>query len=217
MPMRRLLLLAFLAAAGPAGAAPGPSAAEAPRLDPADPAWAALAAGLGRQRSVTAPFTENRWFPFRQTPTVLAGEARVSAAHGLSLHYLEPTERTVIIDDRGMLVRTPEGDRPAPSDPRTDTANAALLQVLRLNLAALAESFELHGRRDGAAWQLALVPRDAELRRTLGEIDVAGEGDDVRRIELRRSAVQRVEILIGPPRSTAPFTPAELARFFRRE
>jgi hypothetical protein len=65
------------------------------------------------------------------------------------------------------------------------------------------------------AWTLALVPRAEELRRTLGAIIITGEADLVRRIELRRSAVQRVEILVGDPRPQTPFTAEELHRFFR--
>ena len=91
-----------------------------------------------------------------------------------------------------------------------------MLHVLRLDLRALAEIFELYGQRAGAAWTLALVPRDAALRRTLGQIAVTGENAAVQRIELRRSLTQRVEILVGPPRDPAvAFTSDELLRFFR--
>lgn len=180
-----------------------------------DPAWKDLAGGLRAQQAITADFTENRWFPFRKIPTVLKGEARVSAEHGLSLHYLDPQEQTVIVDDRGMLVRTTAGDSTPPADRRAGAANSALLHVLRFDLRALTEAFEIYGTRDGAAWQLALVPKDDSLRRTLGRISIDGEGAAVHRIELRRSAVQRVEILIAPPRTTAAFPAEELRRFFR--
>lgn len=185
------------------------------QLNADDPAWRDIATGLQAEKSVTAAFTENRWFPFRKIPTVLRGESRVSAEHGLSLHYTDPKEQIIIIDDQGLLTRTNSRDATPPDDPRAGAANSALLHVLRFDLAGLAKTFDLYGVRTGAAWQLALVPKDDSLRRTLGRISIEGEGPAVRRIELRRSPVQRVEILIAPPQSTAAFSDEDLRRFFR--
>jgi hypothetical protein len=209
-----LILAGLLAAAAPAQSGQ-PEPAPASRLAPDDLAWAALAAGLRRQAGVTADFTERRWFPFRAAPTILRGEARVSAEHGLSLHYLAPDEQITIIDRGGVLLRSASGERVPPADPRALAADFALLQVLRLDLAALAPAFELSGRRAEGTWTLVLVPRDPDLRRTLGQITVEGEADAVRRIELRRSAKQRVEILLERPRPGRPFTAEELRRYFR--
>ena len=121
----------------------------------------------------------------------------------------------MINDETGVLVRTAKGDRRPPSEPEATAANRAMLAVLRLDLRPLAETFELYGRRTGSAWALALVPRTEQLRRTLGQITVEGEGATVRRIEFRRSLTQRVEILVEAPRSLAAFSADELHRFFR--
>jgi hypothetical protein len=217
--MRCRLAFLFLLCIPVAGAAPAEDAdalvAPSHQLGVNDPAWKDIATGLQAEKAVTTTFVENRWFPFRKVPTVLRGESRVSAEHGLSLHYTEPKEQIVIIDGQGMLTRTAAGDTAAPADPRAEAANSALLHALRFDLAALAGTFDLYGIRTGDTWQLALVPKDDSLRRTLGRIAIEGEGAAVRRIELRRSAVQRVEILIAPPQSTAAFSPEELHRFFR--
>ena len=214
--MRRLLTVLAFALAPLAGAAEtDPLVTSAHRVLADDPAWQELTGGLRALTAVTAEFTENRWFPFRKIPTVLKGESRVSAEHGLSLHYRNPQEQTIIIDDRGMLVRTTAGDSTPPANAQADAANSALLHVLRFDLRPLAETFEIYGVRTGAAWQLALVSKDDSLRRTLGRISIEGEGTAVRRIELRRSAVQRVEILIAPPLVATAFPAEELRRFFR--
>jgi hypothetical protein len=206
-------MFAFTLAANAAD--PDSLANSANRLTPDDPAWKELAGGLQQRPSVTADFTELRRFSFKKTPTVLKGEVRVSAEHGLSLHYLEPEEQIVINDEAGVLVRTAKGDRRPPAEPEATAANRALLAVLRLDLRPLAETFELYGQRSGTAWTLDLVPRGAELKRTLGQITVEGDGAAVRRIEFRRSLTQRVEIQVEPPRSLAPFSADELHRFFR--
>jgi len=177
--------------------------------------WRELATALRARGAVTAAFTENRWFPFRKAPTVLHGEVRISAGRGLSLHYFGPPERTVIIDERGLLVRSAEGDIVPPADPRTAAANFALLHVLRLDLPPLAAAFDIYGLSAGSAWRLALVPRGEAMRRSLGRIELEGDGGAVRRIELRRSASQRVEILVAPALPAAAFTGDELRRFFR--
>jgi hypothetical protein len=180
-----------------------------------DPGWGELAGKLREQPSVTADFTEERWFSFKRTPAVLHGEVRISAEHGLSLHYLDPEEQIVIIDEGGSILRSATGDRALPADPRVGAANLALLRLLRMDLGVLEPDFELYGARMGSAWTLVLVPRSDELRRALGQITMMGEGPSVRRIELRRSATQRVEIIVMPPRPGAAFTPEEIRRFFR--
>jgi len=187
------------------------------RLQPDDPAWRDLLSAI-EQRPATgvSDFEERRWFSFKKTPIVLKGEARVSTERGLSLDYPGAEPRTVIIDERGMLVREAGRDMAPPADARASAANLALLHVLRFNLRPLAESFEIYGERNGSAWTLALVPRADALRRTLGQITVAGESAAVRRIELRRSPTQRVEILIEPPRAQGvAFSADEVRRFFR--
>jgi hypothetical protein len=188
---------------------------QAHRIARDDPGWGALSRELRGQANVAADFTEERWFSFKRTPTVLRGEVRISAEHGLSLHYLDPEEQIVIVDERGSLLRSAAGDRALPADPRAGAANFALLHLLRLDLGPLDTDFELYGQRTGPAWTIVLVPRADDLRRALGQISVEGEGTSVRHIELRRSATQRVEIAVTPPRPGAAFTAAEIRRYFR--
>ena len=184
-------------------------------LPPVPTEWNDVTAVFAQQPDVTADFSELRHFSFKQQPVGLTGEVRVSATRGLSLHYLTPEERTVILDARGVLIRAPGGKKTAPADPRAAGANAALLNILRLDLTALAGDFELYGQRDGAAWTLVLVPHTTALRRSLTRITVEGEAGTIRRILLRRSAKHAIEILIAPPRPPAAFTEVELQCYFR--
>lgn len=211
-----LLLLAFIACASLRAAEPDPLVNPAHRLEVGNPAWSDLLAKIENRPDGSASFEERRFFPFKKTPTLLKGEVRVSRTRGLSLHYVEPDDRTVIIDERGLLQREHRGESTPPADPRATAANTAMLHLLRFDLRALTETFEIYGERKDSAWTLALIPRADALRRTLGQITVAGENVTVRRIELRRSATQRVEILVAPPRSPAvPFTTDELRLYFR--
>lgn len=213
--MIRLWLLLVWLVVSPARSAEGvPLTDAANRFAPDDPAWRELAATFARQPDGLAPFSEKRFFPFRRTPVELTGESRVSAGRGLSLRYTAPEERTVILDEQGVLVRDARGESAAPADPRAAAAHAALVQVLRFDFAALAGQFELYGVRTGPDWTIAFVPRADELRRTVGQIVVGGAGEAITRIEIRRSEKQYILIEIGAAR-TAPFTADELRRYFR--
>jgi hypothetical protein len=214
--LRALLVLGFASAVAAAEDEP-PASNLGQRVYLWDPTWRDLAGAFAqRPATIVSDFEERRWFSFKKTPTVLRGVARISAERGLSLQYAGSEPRTVIVDERGIIVREGGRDTVPPADPRAAAANTALLYLLRFDLARLTESFELFGERDGNAWRLAFVPRAEPVRRALGHIAVAGEGPRVRRIELRRSATQRVEIVIEPPRSEGvPFTAEELRQFFR--
>ncbi len=202
------------------GAAPGWSATDPGLIAPAnqlaaeEPGWRELGRRIAQRGDVRADFEERRFFAVRRDPIVLQGEVRVSATRGLSLHYTAPEVRTVIIDDAGMVVRGAGGQAAPPPDPRAAAANSALRHILGFNFPALHENFELYGRRSGDHWSLALVPRDPGVQRVLGEIFVDGDAESVRRIELRRSARQHVDIVIGPPAPLA-LAPEDAARFFR--
>ncbi len=215
---RALSVMLMLALAGAAlrAAAPAAEVAIEPanRLEAGAPAWRDLAAQFAERPDTLAEFEERRYFPIRAEPVVLKGEVRVSQAHGLSLRYTAPEQRVVVLDERGMLLRDAAGGQSAP-DPRAVAANRALLHVLRLDFAALAPDFDVYGRRDGAAWAIALVPRDGGTRRAVGTIHVAGEATAVRAIAFRRSPKQHIDIAVAAPRATAAFTAEELKAFFR--
>jgi hypothetical protein len=196
-------------ALGAWGADPGP--------DPSTSAqWRPLLEALAARPAVVAPFTERRFFRFRREPVVLRGVLRVSKERGLSLQYTEPEPSVVIADATGILLRGADGrERSLDAGSREAGSLAPLLPILRFDLSALSPSFEIRGRRAGDAWSIDFVPRDPSLAASLGEIKVGGDGPEVRRLELRRSASQRVEIEVGPALAGSTIGPADLRRFFR--
>jgi glycosyltransferase involved in cell wall biosynthesis len=185
------------------------------KVDPAAPAWAELLAAFAARHDSLAQFTERRHFPFRKQPVELTGTVRVSKQHGLSLQYVTPEARIVIFDDRGVVLRDARGDRSPPADPRAAAANAALAAVLRFDFPSLEKDFSVAGRREGSRWQLLFSPRTDAIRRTMGEIRVAGEGAHVTAIELRRTERQFIEITMHGNESRDAFSAEELARYFR--
>ncbi len=214
--MQRLLLILLMAAL-PLRAAEWP-AEPGPLVVPGenDAAWRPLFAALAAKGGVESAFTERRWFRIRKEPVVLTGVMRVSPARGLSLAYREPERRTIIADAQGLLIRDARGrSRAVPADARASGATAALLPVMRFDLAALARTFAVHAARAGAAWRFDFVPRDPAQARGLGRLVVFGEDEAVRRLEFRQSERQRVEIAIGETRTGVTFRAADEQRFFR--
>jgi hypothetical protein len=185
--------------------------------DPAgDPAWRDLLHHLAVNKTRQSTFEERRYFPFRKTPVILRGEIRIVPELGLSLRYLTPEERVLIVDQQGLLMRDREGrERAAPSDSRAQAATSALVHVLRFDLQALRKEFVVHGRRQGEAWTLAFVPRDPGFADLLGVLTVSGDGKILGTIQMVKSPAQRIEILIQDTREDVLFTGDTLKRFFR--
>ena len=205
-----LLLPCAARAAAPAAMGPEITAGEN------DDAWRPLFTALAGQGGVHSTFTENRWFSVKKEPVVLHGELRHSDAHGLSLHYTQPEEQVMLVDAKGLLMRNAEGrTRSLAADPRAPRIDSALLPVLRFDLPALLKLFSLHAARDGEDWRLDFVPRTPELARHLSTLTVEGAGERVRRLELRRTAKQRVEVLIEKTETGVTFTAEEEKRIFR--
>lgn len=185
--------------------------------DPAhDAAWSELFAKLTPNKTRFSLFEEKRFLPFRKAPLVLKGEIRIVPERGLSLRYLEPEKRVLIVDAKGLLMRDEEGrERAAPSDSRAQAITSALVDVLRFDLPALQKSFAIHGRRDGGAWTLAFVPRDPAIAEMIGVLSVEGEQAKLNRIEMVKNPNQRIEIQISGTQEDVIFTGAVLDRFFR--
>jgi hypothetical protein len=169
---------------------------------------------MAAKGTIFAAFAEHRWFPFRKDPVILQGEMRLSPDRGLSLHYLAPEDRTMMVDAHGLLLRDAKGrSREAPAD--AAEAGAALLPIMRFDLAALSANFDVHAARQGDTWRFDFVPHPDSPVERMGSIVVKGDGETVRNLEFRSSPVQRVEIIVGDTRTGLSFTPEEQKKFFR--
>lgn len=178
--------------------------------------WKPIVDSVAGKGAVVAQFTESRFFPFRFRPTVLHGVLRLSPDRGLSLQYTDPDHYVLIADAHGILVREADGrTREPPSGSHESGAVAALLPIMRFDLAALSSSFVIRGIRAGETWTLTFTPRESGIADTLGEISVSGDRSGVRHLEFKRSPSQRVEIDVSQSTAGAVFDPRELASYFR--
>ncbi|MDR2674521.1 MAG: outer membrane lipoprotein carrier protein LolA [Opitutaceae bacterium] len=213
-----LLSAALLFAVAPVPALrAAPPAEPGPLIEPGrnDGGWRWLFSALAAQGAMRSTFTEERWFAMRKTPAVLQGEMRLLPGRGLSLHYTEPEEQLLVVDDAGLLMRDARGRTRELKAGAAAGLPAALLPVMQFDLEKLRERFYLHAARDGNDWRLDFVPRDRELARALGSLAVTGIGTAVRRLEFRHSAKQRIVVIIKTAGTGVTFSDEEARRFFR--
>ncbi len=181
-----------------------------------DASWRELATALAANGNVAAPFTENRYLPFKKIPVVFTGDMRLSSERGLSLAYTKPENQLMIVDSQGVVLRDARGrHRELPNDARAQAATTAMLHVMRFDLTELSKNFAIYGRREADTWQLVFDPLPGELASVLTRLVVTGQGAAVKKIEMRKSALQGIEILIGDVRTHVEFTPEELKKSFR--
>jgi len=209
-----LLLAALLALPAPPGRA---QPAEPVIANPAvDPAWTGLWVRLATSGNRSCRFEERRYFPFRSTPVLLTGQLRFTAERGLSLQYLTPERRLVVVDEQGVLVRDASGRTQALApDEHSLGPLAALLPIMEFDLPDLLQTFTFRGHRTGEDWTLTLVPRPGELAHRIRWVEMAGDGSRLRKIEVNLSVHQRVEMRFLTFREQVVFSPSDLARYFR--
>jgi hypothetical protein len=178
--------------------------------------WKPLIGALASKGPMQANFTEHRYFPFRREPMVLKGVLRISPERGVSLQYTDPEPNILIADPKGLILRDRGGhSREISAASREGGAIASLLPIMRFDLPALFPRFVIRAQRTDGGWQFEFTPRDVDAARSLGSITLSGTGTEVRHLEFKRSASQRVEIEVDQTRSGTVFTPEEQARFFR--
>lgn len=181
-----------------------------------DTSWAPLFARLQANAPLLSTFTEARHYPFRRFPLTLTGELRFAPEHGLSLRYLTPDKVTLIVDDSGLLMRDHRGrERVAPPDHRAQATAHALLHLLRFDLAALQQSFDLAGDPAAEPWTLQLTPRDLALVETLGALTVTGRADRVDTIVMTKTPRQYIDITVTSATPRVTFSADDLALHFR--
>lgn len=213
-----VLVCGFTLAAADTAATETAPPADAALVGPPSPeqVWRGFVATLKPDGPRKASFVEERWFPIRKVPVRLSGELRLDPAVGLSLHYLQPEERTVILDRDGVLVRKPgEKDRALPPGERGGAALQLVLAVLRFDTDEIAAGFAVRLRQDSEAWTIDLEPTAEAAARLVSRVTVAGRDRVPTLLVVRPVLGPRLEIHLGEPETVSAFTTEERALHFR--
>ena len=183
----------LLAAASIGAAAPVTDAAASASLD-------SLLALMAQRRHGEADFTETKYLSMLKQPLESSGLLIYDAPDHLEQRTTQPRPQSVVLDhgivtlqigQRRRVLRLADYPQLAPL---IDSIRA----ILAGDRAALERVFELDFGGTLAHWQLRLQPRAAQLAASLKRIDMQGEGDAVREVQVQQSDGDRSVMRITP-------------------
>lgn len=161
---------------------------------------AALMALLAQRRSGEARFTEERFVASFDSPLRSSGVLSFTAPDRFVRQTLEPRPESMEV--AGNLLTLRRGGRTRQMALDTMPELAALLEAVRGTLAgdaaALRRHFEIRVAGNAALWTLTLQPRDAQLAAQVRGLQIAGQGGDLRSVELNLAGGDRSLMLIEP-------------------
>ena len=165
------------------GAVPAAWSAEAaPELD-------SLMALLAQRRHGEAEFSEKKYLSMLKQPLESSGVLIYDAPDHLEQRTLQPRAQSVVLDHGVVTMQI--GRRHRVLRLADYPQLAPLIDSIRATLAgdraALERVFELSFSGTLEHWQLRLEPHDAQLAATLKRIDMRGERDAVREVQLQQS------------------------------
>ncbi|MBC8011514.1 MAG: hypothetical protein H7067_15625 [Burkholderiales bacterium] len=176
--------------------------------------WPARLAALSAPRAVVAEFTESRHTPLKKQPVVVSGTVRIDHARGLSLAYDQPRAPFVILDEKGLLLRHPDG-REQAAPPEAETDLRLLHALFTFDLPTLEKSYSATPSESAdGAWKLVFT-RLPDSPASYRELTLAGTADRLTTITLAKTPNLRTAITLSAQTVDSAFSPEDRARYFR--
>jgi hypothetical protein len=177
-------------------------------------------ARLAHDDAQAIPFTESRAFSISKNPIRQAGTLRSSRQYGLSLAYEGAKPHTIIIDDKGLIDRQPNGRERqinVADHPELSALTDLYLNLLRGNAARLFDYADVYFAGEPRRWQLGLISHDAAVAKRAGRVVISGNGRNILRLDniLPNGDMRSLEL--GKADRNPRFTPEQTQAFFRRE
>ena len=172
----------------------------------AAPAWAAfdlptLTGLLAQKKSAQTRFTEERFVSGIDGPLRASGTLSFTAPDRFARYTLEPRAESMVVE--GNTVTLKRGSRVRQMAVDAVPELTALIEAVRGTLngdsATLQKHFKTRVEGSAALWTLTLTPLDSRLATQVRELKIAGQGSDLRSIELWLSGGDRSLMLIDAP------------------
>jgi hypothetical protein len=169
------------------------------------PAWAAfdlaaLMALLAQRKSGETRFTEERTVSSLDTTLRASGRLSFTAPDRFARYTEEPRVESMEVQGNTVVLKRGTRTRQMVLDAIPELA--ALADAMRGTLNGDAQALQRHFRVDvsgaPAKWLLLLTPVDAQLARSVQQLEIAGSGADVRSIDLRLAGGDRSLMLVEP-------------------
>ena len=170
---------------------------------------AALAALLARQRSGQARFTEERFVTGIDGPLRASGWLRFEAPDRFERRTVEPLAETLAVQGDAVTLQRGGRTRQMTLDavPEVAMLVAALRGTVNGDVALLQRHFDVKVDGSAARWTLVLKPRDAQLATSLRELQLAGQGGELRSVAIWLAGGDRSLMLIEPLQPLPPDPP----------
>ena len=175
-------LAAVLASAMPSAGGSAGADADAAELD-------RLMALLAQRRHGEADFTEKKYLSMLKQPLESSGELIYDAPDHLEQRTSKPRPQSVVLDHgiASMQIGHRHRELRLADYPQLAPLIDSIRATLAGDRAALERVFVLGFTGTLEHWQLRLEPRDAQLAATLKRIDMQGERDAVREVQVQQS------------------------------
>jgi outer membrane lipoprotein-sorting protein len=159
-----------------------------------------LAALLAQRKSAEARFTEERFVSGFDGPLRASGTLSFTAPDRFARHTLEPQAESMSVEGNSVIFKRGKRSRQMALDAVPELT--ALVEAMRGTLNGDAATLQKHftARVDGQSslWTLTLTPRDSRLSAQVRELKIAGQGSDLRSVELWLSGGDRSLMSITP-------------------
>jgi hypothetical protein len=173
---------------------------------------------LARDKTETMPFTETRTTAIMKNPLRQTGTMRSSKENGLSLEYESPRPHTIIVDDKGLIERTPDGHErqiTVAEHPELSALTDLYLNLLRGNADKLFDYADVYFTGNAQNWQMGLAPHDANLSKHVGKVVISGANHEIHRLENQLPNNESRVLELGKAERNPKYGPDVLQAYFR--
>ena len=181
-----------------------------------DDRWESLFQNLPETDSVEAKFEEWRHSLLRDRPSYLKGVLRFDQNLGVSLSYLEPSQRTIIITEDSVALRNPEGEtRSLPDEEKYNWIPDLIGTIFSFDLDSWKGGFLLKDYSlEGQIWSAVIEPKMNTGRDQIREVKLIGDEVYVTEMEMKMKGGKRVNIKVASAEKNIAFTDEAKTRFF---
>jgi outer membrane lipoprotein-sorting protein len=159
-----------------------------------------LAALLAQRKGAEARFTEERWVSGFDGPLRASGTLSFTAPDRFARHTLEPRPESMIVEGNNLTLKRGGRSRQMALDaiPELTALIEAVRGTLNGDVATLQKHFNTRVEGDSALWTLTLTPRESRLAAQVRELKIAGQGADLRSVELWLAGGDHSLMLVEP-------------------
>jgi outer membrane lipoprotein-sorting protein len=161
----------------------------------------ALTALLAQRKSAEARFTEERMVSGLDTPLHASGTLSFTAPDRFARHTLEPLVESMSVEGNTVTLQRGGRSRRIAIDavPELTALIEAVRGTLTGNEATLLRHFQARVEGSPAQWTLTLRPREGRLSAQIRELQMVGQGNELRTIETWLAGGDRALMILTAP------------------